>query len=45
MIIGIHGKQYDVIYFLDKHPGGRNILEHYSGYNVTELFEEINHSD
>jgi len=44
MIIGIHGKQYDVTFFLDKHPGGRYILEHYSGYNVTDLFEEINHS-
>ena len=44
VVIGINGKKYDVNLFLDKHPGGKSILEYYNGYECGDIFNEINHS-
>ena len=44
VIIGIYDKLYDVSLFLDKHPGGKSILEYYNGFECGEIFNEIGHS-
>lgn len=36
---------YDITDFLNKHPGGRSILEKYEGKDITRAFDDINHSE
>lgn len=36
---------YDITEFLNKHPGGRSILEKYEGKDITRAFDDINHSE
>jgi cytochrome-b5 reductase len=43
--IVIHGKVYDVTEFLDKHPGGADIIMDDAGADVTTQFEDTGHSD
>ena len=33
--IVIHGDVYDVTRWLDRHPGGRDVLQHYGGEDAT----------
>ena len=40
----IHGKAYDLTPYLDKHPGGRYILESVRGLDATALFESYHRS-
>ena len=40
----IHGKVYDVTKFLDKHPGGADILLDVGGKDATGEFEDTGHS-
>jgi len=41
----IHGKVYDVVKFLDEHPGGDEVLLGEGGKDATEAFEDVGHSD
>ncbi|KAJ2490156.1 Cytochrome b5 type B (outer mitochondrial membrane) [Coemansia sp. RSA 2050] len=43
--IVVHGKVYDVTKFLDKHPGGEEVILEHAGIDATEAFEDIGHSD
>ena len=43
MIIG--QTVYDITEFLDKHPGGSNILLQYAGHDATEAFESFHQAD
>jgi cytochrome b involved in lipid metabolism len=40
----IHGKVYDVVNFLEDHPGGPEILHQHAGKDATQEFEETFHS-
>ena len=37
--VAIRGKVYDVSEFLDRHPGGRDVLKLAAGRDCTQLFE------
>ena len=39
MIVKIHKKYYDISNFLEKHPGGKKILESCEGIDATNAFE------
>jgi L-lactate dehydrogenase (cytochrome) len=43
--IGIHGKIYNVTSFLDKHPGGRQILLKQAGTDATAQFLQVHSLD
>ena len=46
VIIIIDGYKFDVTSYLDKHPGGKKILQQYNNKDATKAFNEINgHSD
>ena len=38
-------KIYNIINYLDKHPGGRDILEEFKDKDITAIFDDIGHSD
>lgn len=40
----IHGGVYDLKGFLDKHPGGSQILLKYAGMDATLAFDDVGHS-
>ncbi|RWR77192.1 cytochrome b5-like protein isoform X1 [Cinnamomum micranthum f. kanehirae] len=40
----IDGKVYDVTDYLDKHPGGDDIILAYTGIDATDEFEDTGHS-
>ncbi|XXQ32476.1 Cytochrome b5 heme-binding domain-containing protein [Plasmodiophora brassicae] len=42
--VAIHGNVYDVTKFLDDHPGGADIILNDAGQDVTQDFEDMNHS-
>ncbi|CAL7952123.1 unnamed protein product [Xylocopa violacea] len=42
--IVVHDMVYDVTNYMDKHPGGRELLEEYAGQDATRGFEETGHS-
>ncbi len=44
LILVIEGGVYDVSEFVDVHPGGREVLEHYNRQDATEAFHRISHS-
>lgn len=44
-LVKYNGETYDIADFLDKHPGGRSILEKYNNKDITRAFDDINHSD
>ena len=37
--------RYDILDFLNKHPGGRVVLENFRNKDITEEFEKIGHSE
>ncbi|KAF2808802.1 putative cytochrome b5 [Mytilinidion resinicola] len=41
----IHDKVYDVSKFIDQHPGGQSVQLDQGGFDATEAFEEVGHSD
>ena len=41
----INNKVYDVTSFLDKHPGGSDIILDFAGKDATEEFRDIGHSE
>ncbi|CAG8487033.1 1520_t:CDS:2 [Ambispora leptoticha] len=45
LYVAIHGKVYDVTYFIDEHPGGDEVLFEEAGRNATESFDDVGHSD
>ena len=42
--IMFENEQYEIHDFLDKHPGGKAIIEEYKDKDITEVFESIGHS-
>jgi len=45
-LLVIHGKVYDVVKFLDEHPGGDEVLlGEAGGKDASEAFEDVGHSD
>ncbi|KAK9319804.1 cytochrome b5-like heme/steroid binding domain-containing protein [Lipomyces orientalis] len=40
----IRGQVYDVTDFLDKHPGGPDVLLDIQGPEATQLFDDVGHS-
>ena len=44
IIVTIHDGVYDVTSFLHTHPGGRLVLQHASGNDITEVFTEFHSS-
>jgi len=45
LYIVIHDKVYDVSKFIEQHPGGQAVLIDQGGFDATEAFEEVGHSD
>lgn len=41
----IHGKAYDVLLFIDEHPGGAAIIMKYAGKDATKAFDPIHPPD
>lgn len=44
-VVRYKGKMYDLTNMLDAHPGGREIIETNNGQDITELFDNVNHSN
>ncbi|XP_076754824.1 cytochrome b5 [Xylocopa sonorina] len=42
--IVVHDMVYDVTSYMDKHPGGRELIEEYAGQDATRGFTEVGHS-
>lgn len=40
----LHGNVYNVTMFLNKHPGGENIIFKYAGKDASQAFDDIKHS-
>ncbi|KAK1710883.1 cytochrome b5-like heme/steroid binding domain-containing protein [Colletotrichum acutatum] len=43
--VSIRGKVYDVTKYADDHPGGIEVLKDVAGYDGTESFEYVGHSE
>jgi cytochrome b involved in lipid metabolism len=43
-VLAIDGKVLDVTEYLDEHPGGREVIEEYSGTDASGVFNDIGHS-
>eukprot|EP00386_Alphamonas_edax_P004068 GDKI01012694.1.p1 GENE.GDKI01012694.1~~GDKI01012694.1.p1 ORF type:complete len:405 (+),score=131.70 GDKI01012694.1:42-1217(+) len=43
-IVTYKKERYDVTNFVEKHPGGRDVIVQYSGRDMTEAFDEVGHS-
>ncbi|RPA85757.1 cytochrome b5 [Ascobolus immersus RN42] len=39
-----HGKVYDVSKWADEHPAGPELITDYAGFDLTDPFDEVNHS-
>ena len=40
----IHRRVYDITHFLNKHPGGEEVLMEQAGADASESFEDVGHS-
>ncbi|KAJ6099124.1 cytochrome b5-like heme/steroid binding domain-containing protein [Penicillium canescens] len=41
----IHGKVYDCTKFVNKHPGGEEVILEVAGQDATEPYDEVGHSE
>jgi len=44
-VVVYNNNKYDIGNYLDKHPGGKAILERYENKDITEKFNQIGHSN
>uniref|UniRef100_A0ABI7Y2E0 Cytochrome b5 heme-binding domain-containing protein n=1 Tax=Felis catus TaxID=9685 RepID=A0ABI7Y2E0_FELCA len=40
----IHRRVYDITHFLNKHPGGEEVLQEQAGADTSKSFEDVGHS-
>ena len=40
-----NGEKYDITTFIDKHPGGREVIEEYINKDMTDAFDNVGHSE
>ena len=45
IITSISGKIYDLTEYIDNHPGGSDVISYYNGYDCTQDFIDVGHSE